>query len=556
MRGLKIHSFNGGLWVAGGKEQTPEGALRRNRGANAIKTGSLRSRLGSTLLYSLTAHSLFRYNDVRFAGVSTSLYRDGSSIYALLDGSRLAFVTMPPQTDVFDYLFIAGGGDLIKVDSSGNVSQWGIAAPNNDPSAAIGAAGVLNAVYKYKVVFKNRTSGSRSNPNSGEVSITATNDQVDLTNIPVSSDPQVDGREIYRTVGGGERYFLLTELTDNTTTSYTDNAADSALDTFELQQDNIPPEDTYDDCWGPYAGLMWWCRNSTSTERGRTYYSALSRPEAVRSSIEVSNNDDPTQKGLVWDGSNYVFTEKGLYQILGDAEPFVPVKREGIPGTINPFSVKGTPYGIIYKALDGIRLFDGNTSRLIGFDAIGPLLRGESAENLTAFDPVIAEFAKDEVFFSDTAQTLALNLKDGTWRDLGLGCTAFYQEKDTRHLQASFSGKIVSLEDFATVSDDGTAIPIAWEVGGALSDIGQTGLCQRLYIDINSGGQNITVAVIADGTTYSLAPLQTSSRQVVEYSVGINARVLSVRLTGNVSMPVELFGVEADVYLAPTERMG
>lgn len=543
------HEFNGGLWIAGGKEQTPKGSMRRNRGINRIKTTSLKSRFGATLLYALTAHSLFRYNDVRFQGVSTALYRAGVSIYSGLNGNRLAFMAMPPQAALFDYLFLAGGGALQKVDTSGNVSNWGIVRPNVDPIAAVGAAGVLSGTYLYKVVFRNRTTGSRSNPNSGTVTVAPVTQQVSLTNIPISSDPQVNGREIYRTNAGGARYFLLTELTDNTTTSYTDNTADASLQSTELQQDNTPPESTYNDCWGPYAGCAWWTRDSTSGAQGRAYYSAIARPEAVRGFIDVSNPDDACQKGLLWGGSNWVFTEKRLYQVLGDAEPFFPREVYGVPGTTAPHSVKASPFGIVYKAFDGIRLFDGNISRLVGFDAIGPILTGESAENLAAFEAVIGEYSRGEYLVSDASTaTLGLNLKDGTWRDLGVIATALYQETDTRVIQVCFSSKVVSFEDFGVFTDAGTAITLEWELAGALTDIGQTGLAQRIYIDLNTNGEAITVALVADGTTYSYPPLRTSSRQVVELPMSQNARVLSVRLTGAVSSQVEVFGIETDVY--------
>src|SRR6266705_4148141 len=143
-----------GLILAGSKESIPPGALRRARGVHSILHNSIKSRWGSTLLHSVDAHSIYRYNDVRFQGVDTQLYRSGVSIDSGYDGTRLAFVKMKPSPDVEfggthtdrvnkldddvaalcdttapDYLFVAGGGKLRKVDSLGTVTNWGIIAP-------------------------------------------------------------------------------------------------------------------------------------------------------------------------------------------------------------------------------------------------------------------------------------------------------------------------------------------------------------------------------------------------------------------------------------------
>ena len=47
------------------------------------------------------AHSLVRFADLRFHGVSTHLYRNGAQIInGLLDGTRLVFAKMPPTLEV------------------------------------------------------------------------------------------------------------------------------------------------------------------------------------------------------------------------------------------------------------------------------------------------------------------------------------------------------------------------------------------------------------------------------------------------------------------------
>lgn len=62
---------------------------------------------------------------------------------------------------------------------------------------------------------------------------TATKRRLQLSSIPVSSDPNVTARKIYRTAANGSTFKLLTTISDNTTTTYADNVADASLGATE-----------------------------------------------------------------------------------------------------------------------------------------------------------------------------------------------------------------------------------------------------------------------------------------------------------------------------------
>jgi hypothetical protein len=57
---------------------------------------------------------------------------------------------------------------------------------------------------------------------------------VDITNIPVSSDPRVVSKKLYRTKEGDLQNFYLVAILDNATTSYTDTTPDDSLDTSDI----------------------------------------------------------------------------------------------------------------------------------------------------------------------------------------------------------------------------------------------------------------------------------------------------------------------------------
>lgn len=122
---------NKGLWINGPRESTPRGFWRRQSGSHAIRERELRSRDGTTVDVAVpTAHSLGRFDDVRFQGASTTLFRAGVSISTGLDGTPLDLVVSEPRTGVdAEFLFSCGGGRLEKVDSAGVVTQWGIDPP-------------------------------------------------------------------------------------------------------------------------------------------------------------------------------------------------------------------------------------------------------------------------------------------------------------------------------------------------------------------------------------------------------------------------------------------
>ena len=768
---------HGGLWTNGPRDAIPAGALRRARGLHAVRRNSLASRPGSTLLYALNAHSLFRYNDVRFQGASAILYRNGISIKAGLNGNPLSFVRALPPSGIADYLFCSGGGSLFKASTAGAVTNWGIVAPPDGFTAAkatglakvidncdsratwtgvnvtladeatikqegtksmkmtvaasttatvtkaitldltaftAGGASVLedfitswfrvdhpenilslsiafdvvgtgfasdvysrtlsampsvigqiglaaaaseptletivhecgdgatwletipvsppavaavleatsvaaldatpntwtqirvpkaafdrsgtsandwsdvlavrlaittNAIggivayiddiklsggagmigkYRYRVTYKNSTTGSRSNGNPTEVTIEKiSREGVDLAALPTSADAQVDKVEVWRSVGDGAYLFKCGEVANGIVT-FTDRVSDYAglnsssgatiLEPLTLSEDNDPPGATYAVCFGPYDGRVFWTADPTAGARGRVYYSPSGRPEAVEGFVDVTMDDDPTLVGVIWNNSPWVFTQTKVVQIV--VSDIVTYRTmDGVPSTTAACTVVSTPYGIIYQAADGIRLFNGVTSVLIGFSQLGLLFRGEDADGgyLTAFEGIVATFRNNEYIVSDGDQTLALNCATDTWRDLGIGCSAFYAE-DEGALIATISGNVYSLEVEGTVLDGSVAVPFSIETGGALLHPVDIAIVKRLFIEADTGSVLLTPTLVLDNAEIALPPFQTTARAITEYAIGRTGRVLGVRLDGSLTAAVEIFGVDADVH--------
>lgn len=773
---LKITKADLGLWISGAREATPAGFFRRLKGTHNVGTNTIRSRNGSSLVTALASHSLHRFDDVRFQGSGSALYRNGVSIKSGLSSSSLRFLRMPPQVGLRDYLFVVDGSSTpFKVDSAGAVTNWGIAPPAdgittllgggpggiirvlilvpaaswtttgvgvtvsdestiiqvvpgiriNIPESILGTASLANGVdfetsfndnshikfwirveetinldllqiqfdltvaadftqnyytytmkkteppdigggwaakgaasllprlddeidivkiggllsveaarlnaieaaattkfpnspgtwirmripkslfirsgsasvgwadtskvritastnsfgavdiylgsgisidrsggqigtYRYAYTYLNSVTGSRSNANPTPITgLQRDQESTRFFNITPSSDAQVDKIEFWRSVGDGTRLFRAIVVDDTSPDDTEDLVGDYpgiasplvtvSLENLELPTDNLVPFSTFKDVAGPHNAAAFWLNSAVGT-RGRVYFSPIGRPESVKGFIEASNDDDPTQRLIRQGAFLYVLTEARLFQIIG-TDPYTHREVFGVPGTSNPLTVVSTPIGIIYEARDGISVFDGSRSTLIAFDAVGVIFRGEAAEGIAAFSGTSAAYGKGEYFISNGVTTLALNVRARTWRNLGIAATALYYEEDTGEIIVSVGTKTLVLEEEGQLTDDGTSIAFEVEAGSVITSSDRDGIVEYIFIDANTDGVLVTPTIILDGVETALPGFITNKRETVEIAVGKLARVIGVRLTATTNKRIEIFDIEADIYL-------
>lgn len=137
-------------------------------------------------------------------------------------------------------LAAATGADLVGVSSSTTVYDVlknnrldlvEVSGTIGAPTVAVNAAaGNLNGLTRYFITYVTAVGETEVGTMSAEV--TPVNQQVNLTNIPVSADAAVTARKIYRTPVGVEDAVLgqlVATISDNVTTTYTDNIADASL---------------------------------------------------------------------------------------------------------------------------------------------------------------------------------------------------------------------------------------------------------------------------------------------------------------------------------------
>lgn len=115
-----------------------------------------------------------------------------------------------------------------KLTVNGNFRLEQVAAPSAPTVAINPTAGNLSGNYYYRVTYV--TAQGETDAAAISSMVSPAGQQVDL-GLPVSSSPAVTARKIYRTVAGGSYYMmqLVATVSDNTTTTYTDNIPDGSL---------------------------------------------------------------------------------------------------------------------------------------------------------------------------------------------------------------------------------------------------------------------------------------------------------------------------------------
>lgn len=552
-------TFDKGLALNAPADALSDGYLRRARGMHALSLGSFRSRFGSSLLSTLNAHSIVYFNDIYHYGVGTALYRGVVSIKTSLSGNRISFSRMPPIAGIADYLFCCEGTIPFKVDSLGNVTAWGFAAPiTGTLSGAVVAGGALDVgVYQYQITYYNSTTGHRSNGNAANVSVTTAgaNLTVRISNIPnpAAIDAQITHVEIWRSEVDADALFYLTRIAVGIATF--DDDGSITLSSEELPTDNLIPYTDFYNCLGPHNASMFWLRNATGV-RGYVYYSPIGRAESVQGFIKVCGNDAPLNKLFLFQGQLGAIGEAGIYLISG-TNPYIARQFSGCPGTVKPDTVIVIPsVGVMYEASDGVRLFNGSTSEIIAADitslafkikvpgTIDRIFRGEAIGDLTAFSGILAMFARNEYIITDNTQSLAFDLIEKRWRDLGVGFTALFYNDETSELVGTISGDVLNFEDESSLTDNGVAIPLSVETRHISFPDDEARILQHISIDIDCASQQVTAILIHDGVETTIGVLQAPSRETKTIPIGISGRIFGIRFTGSLSARIELHRID------------
>jgi hypothetical protein len=207
----------------------------------------------------LLAHSGTKLYKIDTAGVAVELALPSGVTISSSTGRRGRFAILD-RTVVFS----TAPSVNLQIDANLVVRILTPVTPATAPTAVAGAAGVLTGSYRYGITFA-IMSGTRVISESGmsdpSSAVTLTAQQGALSNIPVSTDPGINARRVYRTLNGGTDFFLVATIVDNTTTTYNDNTTDeTAAAGTELPDLGQPPGSTSADYFEeiiPWKDRLW-----------------------------------------------------------------------------------------------------------------------------------------------------------------------------------------------------------------------------------------------------------------------------------------------------------
>jgi hypothetical protein len=154
----------------------------------------------------------------------SKFYIGNSTNYFNFNGTNVSF-----RTTLADAIIIDSGSN-ISLRDGGNITFSPLLNPTACTATLIvtGTGNVDNGTHSYKITYLNASGETALGIASNTVTVDASNKQVALSAIPISTSASVTSKKIYRTKAGGTDYYLLASITSDATT-YTDNTADASL---------------------------------------------------------------------------------------------------------------------------------------------------------------------------------------------------------------------------------------------------------------------------------------------------------------------------------------
>lgn len=224
-----------------------------------------------------------------------------SSVSAWTAGTRIA------TAQYQNYMFIGNGSATPYKYNGSTFTRHGVPAPTT--TSTVGSAGVAgnltaSAQYRYKVTYVNSALvESDLGPATTTFTISTTSGQNTLSVLPTA--PQsfgVNQRYLYRTSGSGSTFYRLATLADNTTTTYTDNTADTSLGVVAPSDNGVPAN---------YSAIIYHQNRlffNDPTNPNYVWWTNLNEPYTVASTNfeRVGDNTTDIVKGFAVDNNNLV----------------------------------------------------------------------------------------------------------------------------------------------------------------------------------------------------------------------------------------------------------
>lgn len=325
-------------------------------------------------------------------GIYTRTDNDGSeSMIVFAGGSAFrlgttTFITIPSAQSIYtagfrvchgmqeDHSFFGNGGTVPYKYNGTDWTRHGVYPPT---SAYVGGAATMTAVsqgtggltggYQYKLTAVN---SALVESDVGPVSptFTAASATIGVSAIPVM--PQsfgVSSRRLYRTVAGGSVFKRIATLSDNTTTTYSDNTPDASLGVTAPADNGVPPN---------YSTIIYHQYRLFMNDPANpnfVWYSELNQPYTVASTnfFRIGDKTVDLVRGFaVFDNGLICFGDRSItvvYMPSTDPTDWQFVVSKSAYGSKSPFCLVNYNNKVLFPAVQntkfsGFGAFSGNTT--------------------------------------------------------------------------------------------------------------------------------------------------------------------------------------------------
>ncbi len=389
--------------------------VRANEQAGSLAKRGVLNTLG-TCSHSAAVTGLYRYyksDATKYTVTTSSTFLDYISdsgscknlLSGLTTGKRWTFITYK------NWLIASNGYDppakwdglLTTTDNTNGARTAGdLATQLGAPFAQLATGTGLTASrwYQYRMAFYNGTTYSYSTSRTNPLLLGSSVHSVKLTDIPLGPSGTTH-RYIYRTTNQTSRanvvadntFYLVTDIADNTTTTFTDNVADGTItpdnpptwSTVSSGSNVTPPHGVFLFINKDY---IWLANDPSGVSYGQStaYFSQVLNPDywPATNYFLVRPDDGDVITGITSFLSQLtIFKTNTIQKIYTDqssttswqlSQPFSYI------GASAPYSITPTPLGIFYLGRYGLYKFDGQSSTLIS-DVVTNNIRDINATN-------------------------------------------------------------------------------------------------------------------------------------------------------------------------------
>jgi hypothetical protein len=592
--------------------------------AVAVAPGGTRSDAGTTVTAGLTGTYTYYLTYTTVEAYESNLSPSVTLTLAAQNG-QLALPPFPAgdPSVILAYIYRSGGtqtqllriGQLDGTPTMAGEYTSAVAAPASPLSGAASVtAGTPSGTYYYRATYTTALGESAWGPASAAV-ITGGAFEIALTAIPVSADPTVTGRRIYRGIAADSMYLVAT-IADNTATTYTDNAADgtpygaptcllwldgcSDLDAEEVGLSHTADHDAppaAKGLTGPYYDRLiaynsaahpnwfWW------TETDKPWYWPGS--DAVEGNhAPVGDDGEAIVHVTVRPGMLIFYKTRSIWRCLGDPGVEGGSRLEPLAthaGLLGDGAIAEAGPLDYFQCQDGIYACNGDSVRKIS-PKLDPLFLGDTIDT-SGFEPKqlatamsdrganVMEHRQGKLYFSylDNVAghwTLVYDIARNQWAGDSRGFTALYDQGQSLKLLGALAGA-GSVYDIEAATTGAMTVNLQTRtLDQGQPDNAKTYGDVAIVHNLVNAGDSLTVdavfgqAVAVSGgtttvesagvTTITLGAISSSSRRETILPInsgnGQEAKNVSIRIHGTVNDEARIYS--AHLHYVAEQRDG